>query len=146
MKISGAYRLSLPQERAYALLQDPAMLAHCMPGAERLDKVGEDEYQMKLRMSIASISGNFDGRVRVADKNPHQSFRLVVEGTGKIGFVRGDGLLRIAAEDSGSNVTYEGDVQVGGTIAAVGQRLLDVTSKMMIKRFFDKFAEAAASA
>ena len=34
-------------------------------------------------------------------------------------------------------MTYEGEVQVGGTIAAVGQRLIDTTAKMLIKRFFD---------
>jgi len=40
-------------------------------------------------------------------------------------------------------VAYDGDVQVGGTIASVGQRLLDTTSKMIIKKFFEKLAEAA---
>jgi carbon monoxide dehydrogenase subunit G len=40
MKVSGGYRLAMPRERAYALLQDPVILASCMPGCERLDKTG----------------------------------------------------------------------------------------------------------
>ena len=69
---------------------------------------------------------------------------MLVEGTGKIGFVKGDGLLKLTANGPGTDVAYEGDVQVGGTMAAVGQRLIDGTAKMMIKRFFEKLAEEAA--
>ena len=141
MKINGTYLVHLPQERAYALLQDPEILAKCMPGCDRLDKVAENEYEMKMKMAIASMSGLFDGRVKLADQQPPNSFRLLVEGKGKIGFLKGDGLLKVEPGDETTNVIYEGDVQIGGTMAAVGQRLLDTTSKMMIKRFFDNFAE-----
>jgi len=64
-----------------------------------------------------------------------------VEGSGKIGFLKGEGQLRLSPDADATQVQYDGDVQVGGTIAAVGQRLIDTTSKVMIKRFFDKFAE-----
>jgi carbon monoxide dehydrogenase subunit G len=63
-----------------------------------------------------------------------------VEGNGKIGFMKGEGLLKLTPQGEGTGVAYEGDVQVGGTMAAVGQRLIDATAKMMIKRFFDKLA------
>jgi uncharacterized protein len=71
------------------------------------------------------------------------AFRLVVEETGKIGFLEREGLLNLIAQEKSTEVMYEGDVQVGGTIASVGQRLLDNTSKMIIKKFFEKLAEAA---
>ena len=141
MKISGSYTVPLPREKAYALLQDPVILAKCMPGTDHLDKIADNEYEMKMKMAIASMSGLFDGRVKLADQQPPNSFRLLVEGKGKIGFLKGDGLLKVEPGDETANVIYEGDVQIGGTMAAVGQRLLDTTSKMMIKRFFDKFAE-----
>jgi carbon monoxide dehydrogenase subunit G len=115
-----------------------------MPGCEALVKTGQDEYQMKMKMVLASVSGLFDGKVRISDQNPHEGFRLIVEGTGKIGFMKGDGLLRLSPNGSGTVVSYEGDVHVGGTIAAVGQRLMDATAKLMIKRFFDKLAGEAA--
>ena len=94
-------------------------------------------------MVLASLSGAFEGSVRITDQNPPSSFRLVVAGSGRIGFVEGDGLLKLSAADGGTEVSYEGDAQVGGTIAAVGQRLIDGTAKMMIKKFFEKLAEAA---
>ena len=143
MKISGSHTLPVPRERAYTLLQDPEVLARSIPGCDSLVKTGENEYQMKMKMALASISGAFDGKVRIADQNPPDSFRMTVEGTGKIGFMKGEGLLKLTPNGDATDVGYEGDVQVGGTIAAVGQRLLDTTSKMMIKRFFDKLAAEA---
>ena len=144
MKISGNAVVPVPPDRAYKLLQDPVILAKCMPGTDHLAKVGEDEYEMKMKMAIASISGLFAGKVKIADPNAPVSFKLIVEGNGKIGFVKGEGVLNLSPEgDSSTDVKYDGDVQVGGTIAAVGQRLLDATSKLIIKKFFQKFSEAA---
>ena len=146
MKVSGSYTLAIPQDRAYALLQDPAILGRCMPGCEGLEKIGPDEYAMKMKMALAAVSGSFDGKVTITDQQPPTSFRLNVEGKGKIGWMKGGGLLTLSPANSTTNVQYEGDVQVGGTIAAVGQRLIDTTAKMLIKRFFDKLAtEATAS-
>ncbi len=143
MKISGSYKLAAPQEKVYALMQDPAVLARAIPGCDGLEKTGEDEYRMKMKMALASFSGAFEGKVRITDQAPPASFRLVVEGSGKLGFMKGDGLLKLTAVGDGTDVTYEGDAQVGGTMAAVGQRLIDGTARMMIKRFFDKLAEEA---
>jgi carbon monoxide dehydrogenase subunit G len=140
VKIAGSSRLPIPPERAYEMMQDPEVLAKAMPGCESLDRIGPDEYRMKMKVAMASVSGAFDGRVRLTDQTPPTSFRLLVEGTGKIGFIKGEGLLKLSAADTGTEVVYEGDVQVGGTIAAVGQRLIDATSKMLIKRFFEKLA------
>lgn len=144
MKISGSYAVPASRDRTYQLLQDPVVLARCMPGTDHLDRIAPDEYEMKMKMVIASIGGLFAGKVRLADQNPPQSFRLIVEGSGKIGFVKGEGLLNLVPQgDSATEVSFDGDVQVGGTIAGVGQRLLDTTAKLVIKKFFQKFAETA---
>jgi hypothetical protein len=143
LKISGSYSVPASRQRTYELLQDPVVLAKCMPGTDHLDKVDDDEYEMKMKMAIASIGGLFTGKIRLADQHPPESFRLIVEGTGKIGFLKGEGLLNLFEQAETTEVKYEGDVQVGGTIASVGQRLLDTTSKMIIKKFFEKLSEAA---
>lgn len=142
MKISGTYTLPAPPERAYQVLQDPVELARAMPGCEGLEKIGPDEYKMKMKLVLAALAGQFEGKVRIADQSPPTSFRLIVEGSGRIGFLKGEGLLKLSPQDGNTEVSYDGDAQVGGTMAAVGQRLIDGTSKMMIKKFFDKLAEA----
>ena len=142
MKISGSNVVALKPERAYEMMQDPEVLARTMPGCESLEKIGDDTYKMKMKMALAAVSGAFDGTVKITEQNPPTGFRLTVEGTGKLGFMKGQCLLNFAPHPEGAEVTYDGDVQVGGTIAAVGQRLIDATAKMMIKRFFDKLANA----
>jgi len=143
MKVSGSHTVPAPRERVYALLHDPIVLAKCMPGCEALDKISENEYAMRMKMLLGSMSGLFDGKVKLAEANPPSSFRLMVSGTGKIGFMNGDGVLTLADAEGQTSVHYEGDVQVGGTIASVGQRLIDTTSKMLIKRFFEKLSKEA---
>jgi len=141
MKLTGTYTLPAPVERAYEALRDPALLTQCIPGCESLDLIGPDEYAMKMKMALAAVSGRFEGKVKLTDPNPPASFTMLVEGQGKIGFVKGSGAISLKPSgEAATEVTYEGDVNVGGTIAAVGSRLIDTTSKMMIKRFFEKFA------
>lgn len=128
------------------MLQDPAVLERVIPGCEGLEKIGDDEYRMKMKMALGSFSSAFDGKVRIADQVPPASFRLVMEGAGMLGHIKGDGLLKLSASGDGTEVVYEGDAQVGGTMAAFGQGLIDGTSRMMMKRFFEKLAEEVSAA
>ena len=144
MKVSGSYTVPVEPERAYSLLQDPAVLAACMPGCEQLNKTGENEYEMKMKVLISSIQGLFAGKVHIADQKFPESFCLTVEGNGKLGFVKGGGMLTLVPGENSTEIRYDGEVQAGGTIAAVGQRLLDTTAKFIIKRFFGKFSEIVA--
>lgn len=144
MKITGSSHISTDPQRAYTILQDPEVLARCMPGCQSLTRTGPDEYDMKLKMLIASIQGLFAGKIRLSDQNAPESFRLVVEGSGKVGFMKGDGLIKLSPNAEGTAVAYEGDVQVGGMIAGVGQRLVETTAKMLIRKFFDKLGACAA--
>ena len=141
MKVGGSYTLPVPRERAYQGLQDPEILAKCMPGTEQLAKIGPDEYEMKMKVVIAVVQGLFTAKIRIADQKPPDEFRLLVEGSGKVGFLKGDGLLTFVPGDGSTEVRYDGEVQVGGMIAGVGQRLLDTTAKIVIRKFFERMSE-----
>lgn len=140
MKIAGTGVLPFPPERAYDLMQDPVLLAKAIPGCEALVKIGDNEYSLKMKMVLASLSGAFDGKVRLTEPDRPNSFRMLVEGTGKIGFLKGDGLLRLTPKETGTEVTYDGEAQIGGTMASVGNRMIDMTARMLIKRFFEKLS------
>ena len=146
MKISGSYTLPFARERVYQLLQDPEVLAQCMPGTDHLAKIGPDEYEMKMKMVISAVQGLFAGKIRVTGQKPPEQFRLLVEGSGKVGFLNGEGVLTLVLSDASTEVRYEGEVQVGGVIAGVGQRLLDTTAKLVIRKFFEKLTELAGQA
>ncbi len=142
MKISGSYTLPFDRQTTYSNLQDPAILSRCVPGCDTLEKVAENEYAMKMKLALAAFSGLFTGKIKVADSKPPDSFKMIVEGSGKVGFLKGEGVLSLVESSAtATDLTYDGDVQVGGTIAAVGQRMIDTTAKMMIRKFFEKFIE-----
>ena len=147
MKIAGTSQLPFPPEKAYDLMQDPAMLALAIPGCNSLEKTGAHEYKLSLKMALASLSGQFEGKVTLTEPNRPYSFKMLVEGTGKIGFVKGEGVIKLSGLGDGISITsaitatgieFEGDAQIGGSIATVGQRMIDTTSKMMVKQFFKK--------
>jgi carbon monoxide dehydrogenase subunit G len=117
---------------------DPNILAACIPGCQSLTDDGNNAYSMKLKVVLAALSGDFTGKVAIEDPQPPASYRLRLDGAGRIGFLRGHGDLRLSASDNGGTVVYYGgDVHAGGTLASVGQRLMDTTARMMIRRFFE---------
>jgi carbon monoxide dehydrogenase subunit G len=118
------------------MLNDPAFLKACLPGCESLEATGPDRYQATLTVGIAAVKGKYTGTVALLEKEPPQRFTMRVEGKGTGGFMQGTGQLELAEDPQGTKVTYQGDVQVGGPIASIGQRLLDGAAKMMVGQFF----------
>jgi carbon monoxide dehydrogenase subunit G len=136
MKVEGTHELHASSERVYETLIDPAVLQRCIPGCERLEKSGESSYSTTLRAGVGSIKGVFTGNVRLEEMEPPRHFRMIVDGKGQPGFLKGAGDLDIEAREGVTAVSYKGEVQVGGTIAGVGQRMLQGAVKMMATQFF----------
>jgi uncharacterized protein len=141
LKLAGRERLPASPEQVWRLLNDPALLAKCLPGCEELVPDGPDRYRAKIHLALAAISGKFSGSVELAEKAPPHSLRLRLEGRGVPGFVKGEGRLELAGEKGQTEVRYDGEVQVGGMIAAVGQRMMETVARKLIAQFF---ASAAA--
>jgi carbon monoxide dehydrogenase subunit G len=136
MEISGTYTFNAQPERVWNLLMDPAVLSSCIPGCERFEPAGDDRYTVTLTVGIAAITGTYSGTVHLVDQMPPTSYRLVVEGQGRPGFVKGSSAVALKADGDATEVTVTADVQTGGLIARVGQRLIGGVAKMMMDRFF----------
>jgi uncharacterized protein len=134
--VAASYTFNAPPAAVWNLLVDPEVIAACLPGCDRLEPIGEDRYRAALTLAVAAVSGSYSGTVAVVDKDPPHSYRLVVEGSGTPGFVKGDATIELIERDGTTIVTVKGRGQVGGVIARVGQRLLGSVSKMMLDRFF----------
>jgi len=136
MHVVGSYKFPAPPQPVWNLLINTAAISACLPGCESFDSLGENRYRVVLTMAVAAVSGRFEGTVEMTDLVPPHSYRLAIEGRGKPGFMTGGGTISLAETDKGTQVTVDGSIQVGGTIARVGQRLLGSVSKMMMDRFF----------
>lgn len=143
MKLEGTHQIEAPRERVYQALVDPEVLQRCIPGCERLERTGENSFAATIRAGVGSIKGVFDGNVRLEDLREPEHFRIVVEGKGAPGFLKGFGDLNLEQEENITNVNYSGDLQVGGTIASVGQRMIQGTAKMMAAQFFTSLGAEA---
>lgn len=137
MKVEGSYTFNAPVERVWDTLMDPAVLASCIPGCEKLEPVGADEYEAVLKVGIAAIKGTYKGKVRLTDKQPPTRYTMAVEGSGGPGFVKGTGAVELVPEGETTRVNVQGDAQVGGPVAGVGQRLIGGAARMLLGQFFD---------
>jgi len=145
MKIPIAQRLAAPRDRVFAALTDPALLQRCIDGCEKMTQTGEDAYDVELKVGVSGMKGVYKGRVRVSSKQAPESMTLAVEGKGVPGFVRGSASLRFADAGGATDITGEGDVTVGGLIAAVGSRLIEASAKKMMADFFGRVAAQLAT-
>lgn len=146
MKIEGTHHLNAPRERVYQLLINSEVLQRCIPGCERLEKTAENTYSANIRAGVGAIKGVFTGTVRLEDMRPPEHYRIVVEGKGAPGFLKGSGNLDLEEEGKGTLIRYTGDLQLGGTIASVGQRMIQGTAKMMATQFFTALEAEAKTA
>ena len=146
MKLEGSYDVRAPRSKVWAAFLDPEILRQAIPGCEKLELIGNDEYKATLKIGVAAVKGTFEGKVRLLDKKPPESYRLSAEGSGGPGFVRSDTVITLTEIEGGTNVAYSADVQVGGLIAGVGQRMLGGVSKMMADQFFNRMGELLTTA
>ncbi|MEP7339298.1 MAG: carbon monoxide dehydrogenase subunit G [Acidobacteriota bacterium] len=147
MKIEGSYTINSPRERLYRLMIDPDVIGRCVPGCQSLEAVEDGSYKMTMKAGVGSIKGLFTGLIRLDEMREPEHYKMVVEGKGAPGFVKGEGALDLAEQGEETVVNYSGDVSVGGTLASVGQRMVLSAAKMMAGQFFAAIeAEAKAFA
>ncbi|HWZ44055.1 MAG TPA: carbon monoxide dehydrogenase subunit G [Candidatus Saccharimonadales bacterium] len=136
MKIEGTQQIPAPRERIFQALIDPSILQKCIPGCEQLEKSGENQYSAKLSAGVGTIKSVFTATVTMQDMIAPSHYKLVVEGKGQPGFVKGSGELDLADKDGGTEIKYTGEVNIGGMLASVGQRMIQATASMMAGKFF----------
>ncbi len=137
MMVSGSATLNAPPDAVWRALNDPAVLVRTIPGCQRLEAVGEDQYTMTVMAGVASIKGVYTGQVRLTDQNPPDTFVLKASGAGGPGTVSADVKVSLAAADGGTTtLTYDADAIVGGMIGGVGQRMLSGVAKKTAGEFF----------
>ena len=133
MKIEGEYLFGGPRQEVWELVRDPDVLAMALPGTQSLQQVSESEYEGTMNVRVGPVAGVFAGRIVISDEVPPESLTLTVGGKGAPGFATGVGHVRLAEQADGTTLmSYDGDVQIGGKLASVGQRLIDTASRSII--------------
>jgi uncharacterized protein len=138
LKIEGSYTFDAPRDRVWQVLLDPKTMAQCIPGCESLNELAPDQYEATMKVGIASVKGNYKGKVSIKDKQAPSHYVLSGEGSGSPGFMQGDVSIDLEENDGRTVLKYSTDAKVGGLIASIGQRMLNGVAKMMVEQFFKK--------
>jgi carbon monoxide dehydrogenase subunit G len=141
VKITGSYTIDAPRDRVWAALNDIEVLARVVPGCERLEQIGENEYEGTVKIGIQTIRGTYNGRIRLEDIQPPHHYRLVASGRSSNAVVDGVGTVDLEEQDGKTVLNYAGDAQIGGVLASVGQRLIESAAKQLINQSLKALAE-----
>ena len=140
MKVQGTYTFEAPIDTVWNALFDPEVLAKTLPGCDKLEREG-NQFKGDINVKMGPVQGKFQGKVDITDIKEHESYTMIVDGRGPAGFGKATALLRVQSEGSGTRLDYDSDVQVGGKIASVGQRLLDASSRAIVKQSLEGLHE-----
>ncbi len=146
MQIEGTYKMKAPREAVFQAMMNPEVLSKVIPGCEKLVHLGDNKYEMIIKIGVAAVKGTYTGKIQLDDIVVPESYKMALEGSAFPGAVKGHVAIRLTDEGGNTNVSYTSDVQVSGTIAAVGTRFLGMTAKMLAGKFFDGFAKEVSKA
>jgi len=145
MKIQGEHTFDAPRERVWRALLDPEVLARTLPGCERLERTGENEYRGVLNVQVGPVKGQCQGTLQLADILPLEGYHMKLDGSGPSGFMNGQGELRLADAPAGTTLRYDLDAQIGGRIAGLGQRLVESSAKSITRQGLEGLSRELAA-
>jgi hypothetical protein len=133
VKISGTATINAPQAQVWAALNDIDVLARVVPGCEKLEQIGENQFEGVVKLGMAGIKGVYSGKIRLEDVDVPRYYKLVAAGKGSNGVVDAVGTVELETLPDGKTLLkYGGDAQIGGMLASIGQRLIDGAAKQLI--------------
>ena len=135
MKVSGEHQFSHPCDEVWQALNDPQALAAAMPGARRLEPVGEDEYALTVDVGVGSVKGTYEGTFALTDKVPPRACTVRASASGRPGSVSAVAQMRLSEDGAGARLSYEADANVTGPLAGVGQRLMGAAARRTTEQF-----------
>ena len=141
MKLSGSYQINLSKQKVWDALNDPEILKQAIPGCEEFKKNSETEFTATATNKIGPFNASFTGDIELKDLNPPNSYKITGSGNSPVGFASGEANVTLEDSEGGTKLIYEVEANVGGKIAQVGSRLIDMTAKKMADIFFGKFSE-----
>ncbi len=141
MKLKGSYLINLDKNKVWEALNNPEILKQAIPGCEEFIKNTETEFTAKATNKIGPFNASFTGDIELTDLNPPNSYKIIGSGNSPVGFASGEATVKLENHENGTNLVYEVEANVGGKIAQVGSRLIDMTAKKMADIFFGKFSE-----
>ena len=140
MKLIGSYQINLEKQKVWEALNDPEILRKSIPGCEEFKKDSETEFTATATNKIGPFNASFTGNIELKEINAPHSYVIEGSGNSPVGFASGEAKVKLEDSEGGTKLIYEVEANVGGKIAQVGSRLIDMTAKKMADIFFGNFS------
>ena len=138
MKVEGEHTFNGTRQQVWELFRDTEVMSAALPGTEKMELVAENQYEAVMNVRVGPVAGVFSGDLVISNESFPESYTMTVEGKGKPGFMKGMGDVILIEQDEKTTIMkYTGEVQIGGKLAGVGQRLIDTVSKSIISQAFE---------
>ena len=141
MKINGSYEIALDKNSVWKALNDPEILKKSIPGCEEFMKNSDKDFTATATNKIGPFNATFSGNIELKDLNPPNSYKISAQGNSPVGFATGEAVVKLVENNGITKLTYSVEANVGGKIAQLGSRLIDMTAKKLADIFFGKFSE-----
>ncbi len=139
MKINGTYTFPAKAEEVWDLLLDPQVLLQIIPGLQTVDVKPDGEIIATAVVGVGPVKGTFSGKLHLLEQQKPTHVKIVGEGKGGPGFMKGTCIIDAVEQDDSTVINYQADVQIGGTLASVGQRLVDAATNSVLQQGFNAF-------
>ncbi len=142
MELTGQQILTLPVEKVWDALNDPAVLQQCIPGCDSFEATGDHHYKIVMTATVGPIKAKFTGKLLLSDIKPPNAYTLQFEGSGgAAGAGKGVAKVQLDRHEEGTLLQYTVSASVSGRLSQVGARLIDGVAKKMADQFFTRFKE-----
>ena len=123
MDMEGSRALAVTQQQAWDALNDPQVLKTCIPGCDKVEPTGDNQYAVGMAVKIGPVSARFNGKITLSEVVPPESYTITFDGSGgAAGFGKGVSQVKLSpqADGPGCVLDYKVQAQVGGKIAQLG--------------------------
>ncbi len=146
MQLSNQQTLAVSQAQAWEALNDVTLLQQAIPGCESISPIGENQYEVQILAAIGPVRAKFKGKLALENIQAPSSYSLRFEGQGgAAGHGKGQADIRLQAAGANSTILhYTAQASVGGKIAQIGSRLVDMAAQKMAADFFANFSARLA--
>jgi 2-furoyl-CoA dehydrogenase large subunit len=126
------------RDLVWRALLDPDILARTIPGCHKLDLVSPNSYRADVSLGVGIIKGRFAAQVALSDLDPPRAAILAGGLEGPLGITVGRAHVRLAPKGPATQIEYDYSAEISGKVAAVGGRMLEGATKLLINQFFQR--------
>jgi carbon monoxide dehydrogenase subunit G len=137
MHFEGTVQINAPRDKVWAFVIDPNQVGQCGPGVESIEVIDDTHFKAMAKVGIGFISARFNVNMEFAEVDAPNAATIKAHGQAPGSAVDADARMQLSDADGGTRMDWAADVNIAGTIASVGARLIEGTANKMIGQTFD---------